>query len=331
MTQPSRFSGLLPNTITKIALRIRNRMNKLEMNESGLALKCNQLSYEVLQEVERPRMTRDRIAKILMNCKARPEKSAARVITYQEILVISHALKVAPEWIMGQEGKRDPILWNPLADPRRAEHILHLLGEYEEQAGEITVWAEFLLCSLVTPEFMHEYHNVHFEELELLGLHQAKSEVVQIFDHIGNARRERLLGGKSKRRYSFTQIIFLSEIEKICKGSQEYNQINKEVRESCIENLRNLITDASLRINLVIVPDNGTEGKKRFLRDFDSLGVFGKKFTIWSYHSGNVAWSEHPNYIEPHYHLLKDFQDQAIYQNRKEAAKYLNVALRIML
>jgi hypothetical protein len=326
MPRPSRFSSLRPERMTRIALRIRNRMNKLGLNESELAHRCNQLAG-VLQEGERPRLSRERIAKILMNCKAKPEKSAARVISPQEIILISHALKVAPEWMIGQEDKRDPVFWNPLAEPQRADHILHLLEEYKEKAGEVTVWAEFLLAPLVTPEFMHEYHEVRFAELDMPGSHQVKDEVVRVFDHIGNVRRKWLLAPRS---YLFTQIIFLSELERLFKGTEEYGRMSKNLLKPCVENLRRLIADPSLHITLAIVPDKGAEISRRVLRDYDSLSVFGRKFTLWSYHSGNVAWSEHKSYVDPHYRLLQELQERALYRTRDDVLIFLDKCLAVM-
>ena len=77
-------------------------------------------AHDLFPEEEQPQITRERIAKILMHCKATPGKSAARVIGPQELQVLASVLKVSIEWLVG----RDLVLWDPSTDPRRASHIL---------------------------------------------------------------------------------------------------------------------------------------------------------------------------------------------------------------
>src|SRR5699024_7779717 len=115
----------------------------------------------------------------------------------------SSALSVSTEWLTGQRDNRDPVHWNVLAEPGRAAHLLHLLSDYEEKAGELLVWAEFLMCSLVTPELMHTQHEARFAELSLVGLDAEQESAIRMFDRIGNTRRERLLRGRSVRGYAY--------------------------------------------------------------------------------------------------------------------------------
>lgn len=171
MPRATRYTGSLHSHMPMIARRLRTRMHQLGINETELARLCNKLPPDLLSGSELLLMSRDRISKILMNCKRNPAMGAAKVISFQELQAFSHTLKVSLEWLAGQQDNSDPVIWNALSDPRRADHILHLLSEYEEKAGEITVWAEFLMCSLVTPEFMRAYHEAHFRELVSVGLY----------------------------------------------------------------------------------------------------------------------------------------------------------------
>lgn len=323
MPRATRFTESLESRIPAIARRIRNRMSQLNVTENELVRKCNGIDQQLLSGRESLRMSRERVAKILMNCKKAPEKSAARIISYQELQAFSHALNVSIEWLVGQHDNHDPVFWNVLAEPSRAEHILHLLAEYEEKAGEIVVWAEFLLCSLVTPAFMHAFHDAHFSELANVGLASEKKRVVEFFDRVGNLRRERLLGAKTNRRYNYTQLIFLSDLEKIASGTGEYRNITAEIRKSCLKNLAELITDDSLNINLIIVNDENVDHCKRALRDYESLAIFGSEFTLWSYHSGNVAWSEHSPIIERHRKLISNLQTNATNKQIRDTANFI--------
>lgn len=321
MPRATRFTGSLESRMPVIARRIRNRMQRLKIGEVGLARRCRE-SAPVLLGTEL-RISRDRISKILMNCKQNPGKNAAKVITYQELQVVAAALGVSMEWLVGQDNNQDPVHWDVFADGNRAEHVLHLLSEYEEQAGELLVWAEFLMCSLVTPEFMHSYHEARFGELSALGLEDERQQAVALFDRIGNARRERLLRQGGHRNYGYKQLIFHSDLLKIVGGDEEYRQIHAGVRRVALSNLGRLVGDPSLKIELTIVEDARIARIKRLLRPYQSMGVFGEKFSIWDYHSGTLAWSEHPRHVRTHRMILAELETNAVCRGGKETAEML--------
>jgi hypothetical protein len=75
------------------------------------------------------RMSRERVAKILMNYKKNPERSAVKVISDSELKALSAALSVSIEWLIGQHDNCGPVHWNVLAEPGRSEHLLHILSE----------------------------------------------------------------------------------------------------------------------------------------------------------------------------------------------------------
>jgi len=265
-------------------------MNQLGVNQTELAARCTGAAQDLFPE-HAPQITRERIAKILMHCRANPGKSAARVISHPELQVLAKVLQVSSDWLTSSDGTRDLVLWDPLADPQRAHHILHLINEHEDLATEVLVWAEYLICSLETPEFMHKHHEALFSELDVLGAHDEKRKVVQIYDSIGNNRRNRLFDSKRKRR-KLIQFIFASDMERIAQGKGEYAGIRKELRKACLDNLCDLISDSSLGIELVIIKDDDTARLRTVVRDYDSVGVFDERFVLWRYHSGRIAWSE---------------------------------------
>jgi hypothetical protein len=312
MTRATRFTDSLDSRLPAIARRIRNRMRCLGLNEQLLAEECTRRSREPGQAGVSLTMSRERVAKILMNCKKNPERSAAKVISYSELKAISSALSVSVEWLVGQRDNHDPVHWNVLAEPGRAEHLLHLLAEYEERAGELLVWAEFLMCSLMTPEMMHAYHVARFAELGPLGLKGEWDEAVALFDRIGNARRERLLRPAAERGYRYRQIIFYSDLEAVAVGEGEYAGTGAALRGESLKYLAGLIGNRELGIDLIVVRDEGARDLRRMLRDHDSLSVFGSDFTLWGYHSGGVVWSEHRSYIEPHRKILDELQARAV-------------------
>ena len=265
-------------------------MNDLALNQTQLAARCTNAAQDLFPDDQQTVITRERIARILMHCKASPGKSAARAITAQEMFVLSKVLKVSQEWLGGQGASRDIVLWDPLADPARAEQILHLMNEYEDHAKELLVWAEFLICSLETPEFMHRHHEALFAELDLIAPEQ-KRKAVQVFDGIGNARRKRFFDSGLRRK--LTQIIFASDLRRISRGTGEYAAIGKDLRRACLEKLCDLISDQSLAFELVIADDDDCIAARAALRDYDSVGVYDDRMVMWRYHSGMFAWSEH--------------------------------------
>jgi hypothetical protein len=286
-------------------------MNELRFSQVALTARCTGAAGDLFTEEQAPQITRERIAKILMRCKANPGKSAARVIGHSELQVLARVLQVSPEWLVGQSDSRGLVLWDPLADPMRADHIIHLMNEHEERATEVLIWAEYLICSLETPEFMHKRHEALFKDLDMWGAHDEKRKVVQIYDDIGNARRKRFLDSKRKDR-RLVQFIFASDIERIVRGEGEYASIPKGLRRACLENLCRLIADSSLGIELVIVSDEVANGVKAAFRDYDSVCAFDESLVLWRYHSGRIAWSEHPEHTCKHRSLLKKLQNRAI-------------------
>ena len=307
MPKSSRFSGGLQSRIPRIARRLRSRMNELGLNQTELSARCTGAAQDLFPEQHAPQITRERIAKILMHCKANPGKSAARVISHAELQVLAHVLQVSTDWLTGTDESRDLILWDPLADPQRAHHILHLINDHEDKANEVLVWAEYLICSLETPEFMHKHHEALFSELDMLGAHDEKRKVVQIYDSIGNARRKRLFDSKQKRR-KLVQFIFASDLEGIAQGKGVYAGIRKELRKSCLENLSNLLSDPSIGIDLMTIKDEEAARLRTTVRDYDSVGVFDESLVLWRYHSGRVAWSENIAYTSKWRKTLNDLR-----------------------
>lgn len=273
-------------------------------------------------------MTRDRIAKILMNCQRHPRKSAARVISCREIIGLARALKVSPEWLLGQEDNPDPIIWDALAHSHRAEEILHLLNHYEDRTGRAIVWADRLMCSLTTPEFVHASHEALFAELEEIGLKHRKQGLVEVYDRIGHVRRARRMErGRSSR---FTQLMVLSDLEKISRGRDEYRGISRAIRQSCLENARALIERSACGIELIVAEDDRVRELVMALRDFESVGVCGDEFALMRAHSGDVIWSENKNYVRRYVQLLDDFRDRARYRNRDQVLRLLDGLLASM-
>lgn len=318
-----RFSQYRQSELSEIARRIRNQMKRRNLSASKLAERCSYVVQDLSDPYVQTNITRERIAKILMNCKRSPAKSAAKVISLRELQVLSRALETSVEWLSGQEISRDLILWDPLADSDRAQQILELLNHYEEETRDVLVWADHLLSSFVTPGFMHAYHEAVFSELNVLKLHKEKARLVALYDFIGNERRKRLSNLRGDSKYCYTQLIFDSHLQNIAAGAEEYKTISRAARRRCLENLIDYLSTKSSIRNLIVV---GKQNALEFcpaLRDYDVVGVFGRSLALWRFHSGRIAWSEYPMHARALRDALESMKSRAHYQERQAVIQML--------
>lgn len=321
MPKPSRFLGVETSEISEIAIRIERRMRNLRLSVAQLSHKCSIISG-ALGEENQPALSRSRIAKILMTRGgASSGTSAARVITRSELMLLARALEVSVEWLGGTRNNEDPVVWNVLAQPERSDHLIHLLEDHEDRASEVMVWSEYLPCPFVTKEFMYAFHEIHYSEVDDLQDGKSRRRLVEFFNKMGGRRRARIL--KPERTFEFTSLIYESELQWIAAGKNIYGQITKSVRKRCLENLVNLLTDPSLRLNLIIVDDQKVMRLRSSFRDFETVGVIGDLFSIWNYHSGSIGWSEHPKYVNRHGKYLRQMHTYAICKDVRATADYV--------
>lgn len=330
MSETSRYGGAVNNRLSLIAKRLRSLMQRNNINLTELAKRCDLLAHEIFPENECPNLTRERISKILMNAQSRVGKGAAKLISPQEIFILAETLNVSVEWLTGQTKTSAPILWDVASEPELVTNLLHLMGEYEERTGEMFLWGENLLCSLTPPEFAHGYHEAHFAELDKIGLQREKHILVTTYDLVGDIRRARTFGDTSKRSWTITQVIFLSELQKIIKGEGEYSNINHPTRQNCLENLVKILDDDSLGVSLIVTRDEDAPFLKKLLLDCDRFGVNGEKFSLWGYHSGKIAWSENKDLVKRNRKIITELVDRSAFRERKDVLDLLSQLLEIM-
>ena len=321
MPQSSRYSTGARGRIREIALRMQSRMRKLGYSQEELSKICSVQAGELYSEAEQPKLRRDRISKILMNLQAHPGSSVATTISDAELIVLGRALKCSVEWLSGRGLEEDPIVWNVLTEPERGAHLLQLMEEYEELAGESSVWSEYLLCSFTTEEFMVAFHGAHFGEMDTAGVTRDKRELVEFFNKTGRARRKRVL--KPGRRFVFTGLIYESELERAAKGVGVYRYIPRVVRRSSFDHLVSVLKDPALRMNLVIVSDQKARSAKTAWRDHETVGVMGDLFSLWNYHSGLIGWTENPRHVGHDRALIDEMKSHAVCKNAEDTVRYL--------
>jgi hypothetical protein len=89
-----------------------------------------------------------------------------------------------------------------------------------------------------------------------------------------------------------------------------------------MEVLIDTLTNPSLRIKLVIIKDDYAEALDG-LRDYEILSTVDSLFSSWNYHNGDLGWSEHPSYTQPHRQLLDRMEKHSLCRDVKETVEYI--------
>lgn len=322
MTQTA-DGGAANGGLPLFAGRVRSQMQRLRISAAELARRCQ--THDSPDDETRPNLSRERITKILMNAQSRVGKGAAKVVSAQEVFVLADILEVSKEWLTGRTADlTSVILWDMASEPEVGRQIMHLVGHYEELTGESLIWGESLLCSLTPTEFVRGYYESFFSELDEIGLHSEKRTLVALYEDFGNRQRRRMLENAKRRKWTRTQIIFLSELKRIAEGLGHYAGIKLSIRRKCFENLQKLTADDSFGVRLIVVRDEDAPQSKLFLRDNDRFGVNGDRFTLWGFHSGKVAWSESRTQVLRHKKVLDELVERAAYRERGEVSALLS-------
>jgi len=328
MGTTSRLIEVLPGQMRDIALRIKRLREGLGLTQEELAERCSRAAGELLAPEDLRsvgRMSRSRVAHIEQAHRPRPGKGVAITLQPHEVKVLAHVLGVSPEQLVGDHAE-GIITWDPLTNPRRAHHFLGLLDEYGRNARELFGWAEFLPCSLETREFMHLHHQAIFDAEAQHLPEDLRAEynraVVTMYDTIGDRRRQELLTAASARPWTMTHVMLRPDLEDIAQGNGPYAGIGVAVRRGCLENLRGLISDRTLRIDLIVADD--TAGLDHLFPGFDSLVVFDEEFAFWRYDSGDIAYTRHPSIVRLRRALLDTVRVHALHREPAEVVRFLD-------
>lgn len=315
----------IPSRLAEIARRVDSRRRDLEVTQEELAALYNRARLRLCPADDRrlvPRMTRDRLAKILSARLRNPGRSAARALYPYELRLLAEALDAPLEWLQGLDPERPIVLWDPMTEPSRAAHLLQLIVQHERQAPDRLSWAEFLPCSFVPSEFMHAHHAAIFGAGG--GLCEGSPEaleVVRLFDTVGHANRERTL--VPGRAWPFTHHMLLSDLHRLAAGEDEYREIPLSLRQACLLHLCRLLADAPLRLRLVVAEDEGLGSTRQKLRSYDSLFITGETLAMWRDHAGTLFWSEHPDIVAGKRQLLATLRTRSIFARDQELLSYL--------
>jgi transcriptional regulator with XRE-family HTH domain len=325
MPTTSRYVQILPSRLAEIAARIEQRRAKLGLSQQDLARRCNEARLELLGPDDlpsAPRMTRDRVAKILMARRSGRSAAAAKALYPHEIRMFAGALETSLEWLVGPDPEQAVVVWDPLTEPRRAQHFLQLIEHYRRHSKEMLSWAEFLPCSFETPEVMHAHHLALFGAPGVGASDQHVDAVVKQFDDIGARNRERTLGERGTRTWIFTHIMLLSDLANFVAGSAGYRLCSPEMRRACLRHLIEVVSDESYKMRLCIVADGDVDTTKVFHAS-DSLFLIGDTCAAWRDHAGNLMWTVHPDLVRAKRRLLEDLRSHARYAAKGDVVALL--------
>jgi hypothetical protein len=299
------------------ANKIYRRMRLLGLNETQLAERCSLAALHLFEDAEVPSLTRDRISKILMNRQDVPAKSAARIITQAELIVLANVLKVSVEWLIGQDENRDPVVWNVLANPGRVAEFAHVLQAYEETGKESKVWSQFLMHACSSEAFIHAFNQVHYGTKP--GIANPRS-LVEFYNRVARLRRKQIL--RPGRLFQYTSLLYRSHFEAVICGQGVFAAISKTILGRNMEVLIDTLTNPLLRIKLVIIKDDYVDALDG-VRNYEILSTVDTLFSSWNYHNGDVGWSEHPSYTQPHRQLLDRMEKHSLCRDVNETVEYI--------
>src|ERR1700730_9332193 len=306
-------SGL--SRMKNTANKIHSRMQFLRLNETELSEQCSLAAIHLFEDGDPPVLTRDRVSKILMNRQNVPAKSAARIITHAELTVLANVLGVSIEWLRGQEENRDPVVWNVLARPDRVSTFSHLLQEYEQVSRESIVWIKYPMYSLTSEAFVHAFNQVHYGG----KLTAANRPLVEFYNRVARLRRKWIL--RSNRSFTYANLIYRADLEAVTCGAGIYSAISKTIRRRNLDEMIEVLSNPLLKMKLIILQDESQVNDA--FRDYDMLCTMDSILSVWNYHNGDIGWSEHPTYVNPHRHLLERLMSQALSHELDETVQVI--------
>lgn len=262
-------------------------------------------------------------------------KRRTPALSFEIVKILSEAVEITCDDLLGKQMRMaqtlepcasEYLFLDPFADPIISALVKNLLGDYERNAGTLIGWADFLPCSLETPEFMEAHHQARYRSYPA----GARNALIVTFNRIGNKRREWVHSEERMKSSSFITMMFKSALERIAKGRNEYKYIEPKLRRECLSFVRETVADTNNKIELIVADDDGAEGLKDRLKGFDSILVFGNLFTFWRSPDGTIFHSANEHHINRHISLLSSLRQLSTQDDRQNVLKFLDGLIKGM-
>lgn len=277
---------LMPGSEPFIRHRIRQLIERRDMKHEVVAKKYNNENSRRFPDRKNKRIGRTDITKLL---------SGTRKLTNYDCPILAEVLGVTIEELLGVSN----LVMAPEIDPRndltQYEALFELLGRHLRDATELLSWAEFLPCSLETPDFMAAHHKGVFE-----ALGPNRDIVAEFYDEIGRGQQDRLREAAHHRSWIFTHVIFESDLARIfSREDLHYVYCSRDQCLEAIDHLMALLTRVpSWNISFIVIP--GQRPLQALgIQDCDSKVVVLDKhnrptFSFWRNHTGVVRFTAAP-------------------------------------
>jgi hypothetical protein len=296
--------------VARIGREIRRICEERNLTYKQVAQLCNESLKLLYPQQPFDPIVEARITRIVEAHQNPLARGVARHVHDYELVAIPHALKFSLDDVMGTAFKRCALIWDPFADPEYSAKVLRLLQEHGKNAKELIGWAEFLPCSMETPEFMRAHHTQLFRSQPAVSPREWRHLMDQ-YNDIGDRRRMHVLS--VGRTWYMRQLMRVSDLERIVNGTDEFD-FDKQIRKEGLAYLARLIVDPSSRMQFILAEDEDVRPIERSFREFDSQFMIDERVTVWRSHGGRISWSEDPVYIAHHRAVLERFVSLATYK-----------------
>ncbi len=193
-----------------------------------------------------------------------------------------------------------------------------LLSKHLANSSELLGWAEFLPCSLETPDFMRQHHQSIFTPL-YDGDREGLQKVLKEYDELGDIRRAELQNAGSTRPWKFSNLLFKSDFLQVVQSprtASQYRYCTKSIRRACLDQLASFVGNPTWKVTLATVLDAKASRLKARLRDYDSLviviGHNGEATFGWKRnHRGELWFTERPVELKKDQQLLETLRRRA--------------------
>lgn len=311
MTTP--LIHMLPSRIAQIGRLVKERRTELGLSQSEFA--------ERISEQLGRRVDFSRIAKIELSSQESVQTGQstgyAKGLKQDEVAALAKLLQL-PVALLNGNSEHGGVIFDPMIEPDRTQEVINLLNLADRDSEELLGWAEFLPCSLETPEFMEAHHSGVFQEIASDS--RFFQAVTRHYNGLGSHRRQRLLNSAS-RPWRFVQLILQSDLYRIVRGEgHEYSVIPPQLRRECLRELRRLIAEEQMKIDLIV---SDADRPPWWSNGLDSLVVFDQKLAFWRQCNGSFFWTTDRRLIQVRRDWLNDFRQTARYDKRADILSML--------
>jgi transcriptional regulator with XRE-family HTH domain len=272
MSTTASYVEIPKEQIVRLAQYIKQYREENDVSQENFAEIFNERKYRLFPGELVGHMTRRRVIDLENLLKEAPRGRVAKVPKCREVEVLADILGRTVDNVLGMSSQPSMSRFDVRDRLEDSQQILATMAQHQSDTKELLAWAEFLPCSLETLEFMEAHHEAIFTHPE--DRYQ--------WNKMGSQRWQQLRDIKDKRPWKFTQINFLSDIEEIAYGKEEYTSVPLRLRQGCLDNLVDLL-QMPWEIHLIIADDRNDErvqDLKSDLRLYDSVITYDQNATV---------------------------------------------------